>query len=215
VFEYNCNLKGINCFYPIETEQMKTIDVGWDKPYIYFGNDSEGIPICKLHGSVNLFQKNDDIFIANRISNGEVIGRSRLKKEWRAPAIFAVDAIEYIKQHYPYLSPAVIPPTYAKLKQHKWLKSIWNAAFNAVVDAKKIIFIGYSMPPSDGFMKSFFVGALALRKMYEKPKIFIIDKETATIKRYQDVFGALLCNSDAMTLQESIKNGRLIYFLKS
>ena len=213
VFEYNCSENGIECFYPIDA---KSISIGKGNPYVYFGSNSSSnskkVPVCKLHGSINFFQNkssDDVIYIADRKAG---------KKYWireYLPAVFALEAICDIRKKDPALSPAIIPPTYAKLEQYKWVKDMWNAAFNAVVNAKKIIFIGYSMPPSDGFMKSFFAGTFALRKTCEKPKIFVVDKSEETIKRYRSVFDVLLCNSNTMTLQESIDSGQLIDFLTS
>lgn len=209
VFEYNCSKNGIECFYPIDAE---SINIGNGGPYVYFGSNSNSnskkVPVCKLHGSVNFFQ-NKSFGIANRKA-----GKGYWIREY-LPAVFALEAIWDIMQKYPALSPAIIAPTYAKLEGHKWVKDMWYAAFHAVVNAKKIIFIGYSMPPSDGFMKSFFAGAFALRKTCEKPKIFVVDKSEETSKRYRSVFDVLLCNSNTMTLQESIDSGQLIDFLKS
>lgn len=218
VFEYNCSKNGIECYYPIDAESINIVN---GEPYVCFGRNSDSnskrVPVCKLHGSVNFFQNessSDVIYIADKKGDGSLIGKSRSNKE--LPAVFALDAIWYITENYPELSPAIIPPTYAKLEpNNKWVTGMWNAAFNAVVDAKKIIFIGYSMPPSDGFMKSFFAGTFALRTTSEKPKIFVVDKNEETIKRYRSVFDVLLCNSNTMTLQESIDSGQLIDFLKS
>lgn len=209
VFEYNCSKNGIECFYPIDAE---SINIERGDPYVYFGSNSKKVQVCKLHGSVNFFQNKSSgnvIYIADRKA-----GRESMIREY-LPAVFALEAIWDIMQKYPALSLAIIAPTYAKLEGHKWVKDMWYAAFHAVVNAKKIIFIGYSMPPSDGFMKSFFAGAFALRKTCEKPKIFVVDKSEETSKRCRSVFDVLLCNSNTMTLQESIDSGQLIDFLKS
>ncbi|MFQ5862962.1 MAG: SIR2 family protein [Candidatus Brocadiales bacterium] len=188
VFEYNCSKNGFECYYPIDAE---SINIGKGTPYVYFGSNSKKVPVCKLHGSINFFQNKssgDVIYIADRKAGCSQIGKSKINKE--LPAVFALEAIWYIKRKYPELSPAIIPPTYAKLEQYKWVKDMWNAAFDAVVNAKKIIFIGYSMPPSDGFMKSFLQEHLPQEKHPRNLKYSLLTKAR---KLSEDIEMFLMC----------------------
>ena len=72
--------------------------------------------------------------------------------------------------------PAIIPPTYAKLQRQPWLRRTWNRAFRAIKEAKLLIFIGYSMPESDGFMRAMIQGALAARSDPDPgPEVFVVN----------------------------------------
>jgi len=199
VFEYYSSTIGIPCSYPvIESKEIGIIDpkkgqnrfasiLDWKK--------SIGFKVCKLHGSVNYFYKTqsdmETIYILNEMGNGTRIGKSGIwPPNW--PVVLAVDAIAEIKNKYgSEVTPAIIPPTYSKLTQKRWLRSIWNAAFSALRNADKIVFIGYSMPESDGFMKALFNGALATRSDSKELKVYLIDKSKDVFCRYCDFWGKL------------------------
>jgi len=170
--------------------------------------------LCKLHGSVNFFQNNskpDGLFIANDLGDNTLIGRSGVWKN--KPAIFAVDAIWNIrKKHENNLTPSIIPPTYAKLTQQPWLREIWNKALIAMSEAKKIIFIGYSMPGSDGFIESFVHASMMLRinKGLTLPRVYAItrDSKGGVYRRYIDLFKNCFDPSvKAQTFSDAIENG--------
>ena len=89
------------------------------------------------------------------------------------------------------MTPQIIPPTYAKLEAFKWLKCIWNNAFEALRSAKKIVFIGYSMPESDGHMRAMIQAAMAQRTAGDSPGVHVFDLSTEALLRYQSFFGPL------------------------
>jgi hypothetical protein len=203
VFEYYSSINGIHCLYPVSDSREITITdpaTGENKfAFIAGGKIAAGFTVCKLHGSVNYFYKSqsdmETIDILNEMGNGTLIGKSGpWPKKW--PVVLAVDAIVEIKNKYGQeVTPAIVPPTYSKLTQRKWLRNIWNAAFTALRDADKIIFIGYSMPESDGFMKALFNGALATRNNASAPRIYLVDKSEEVFGRYRDFWGNLLDNT--------------------
>ena len=154
--------------------------------------EEDTLLVCKLHGSVNYFEltgrSNGQFGICDDIAGfGQVIGKSavpvyaprhesRIKAGYRnmRPAILALDAVWNLRERYGNsLVPAIIPPTYAKLQAQPWLRQIWSCAFRAIQRARKLVFIGYSMPPSDGFMRAMFQGALAART--DSPEVFVIN----------------------------------------
>lgn len=183
------NEKSPACHYPIKGVPKIRVGSGTDE-FVNIGEDFQSVPILKLHGSVNYFQENGKkkkVFITNNLSDGEPIGRTILSKE--KPAIFALDAIWYVENIINNkLIPAIIPPTYAKLTGQAWLREIWHEALIALSNAKVIIFIGYSMPESDGFMRSLFHASMVLRGSKTKPKICVIDPGEVYCK-YKKVFG--------------------------
>ncbi len=196
VYEYLSWTHDMRCFYPFNNDKkVKAIEAGCGSEKYICQNENEHpstIIMCKLHGSVNYFQnvckdETDDLFVTCDISDGNPIGKSKIKRN--VPAIFAVDAIWDIRKKYgETFTPAIIPPTYAKLARKSWLVEIWNSAFNALKNAKKIVFIGYSMPESDGFMRSLIHGAMASRNCKTLPEIYVIDPCKKVFEEYKGFF---------------------------
>ena len=206
IFEHSSWATGIPCKYP----NFKNV-----KPFTFFENQHEeyiakddnntAALVCKLHGSINYFHnqderdnpsfnKNDELFISKEIATkDDKIGESVFGH--KHAAIFAVDAIWKLRKKDKSLIPAIVPPTYAKLKGYSWLRDIWHEAFNAIENARTLIFIGYSMPDSDGFMRALFQGALANRKNKKPLHVYVIDPHATTNcnlgKRYQEMFSPL------------------------
>ncbi len=193
VYECHAYMTGVPCVYP--SEQIQESNAGNDGRSRFCSidaHDTGGVPIYKLHGSINYFydpspDAQDGPLVFTDLTGDRQIGKSRLAP--RVPAILAVDAIWNIRQKLgERLTPAIVPPTYAKLTRKPWLRAIWNRAFQALVNAKKIVFIGYSMPDSDGFMRALIHGALASREVGVPPKIHVINPDEGTKKRYQSLF---------------------------
>jgi hypothetical protein len=169
-------------------------------------HDPNALVLCKLHGSVNFFdtvcsdQPRLRVCI-DTIQAGKKIGGSRIptyhppadsmhdpEKCKCRPAIFAQDAIWSLRERYgKTLFPAIVPPTYAKLQGQPWLRPIWHAAFQAIEAARAIVFIGYSLPPSDGFMRAIFQGALASRQGIG-PAVYVVDPSECVFQRYAQLF---------------------------
>lgn len=197
MFEYLSWDKWIPCHYPMY--QAESISIGGGiNPFVYLtsgGDSAKGPLLCKLHGSVNFFQDesgDNKLYVANLLGGGERIGNSG-DVYWKdKPAIFAVDSIWCVRNKYGSgLAPAIIPPTYAKLTQQDWLRTLWNVALKLLSSARKIIFIGYSMPDSDGFMRALMHSAMAIRASrpnFIAPKVFVIDPSPNTHQRYQELF---------------------------
>lgn len=178
LFEYISWRKDIKCAYPFEKEHPKELRVLEDKtPYVFL-NREENFPIvCKLHGSINFFEKDGEFFISDN-----VVPKLPCKDIWIGkscipdlPEILAFDALHELEKRGKPSIPAIIPPTYAKLEGRSWLRAIWNAALKSIQDAKYIIFIGYSMPQTDVFMHAMIQSAMAMRKHSEAPKVFVVN----------------------------------------
>lgn len=183
--------------------------------YAYFDEvqHPDKVVMCKLHGSVNFFSDDMDksnckLNIANDLGDDKPIGRSGVWKD--KPAIFAVDAIWSIRQKYgDAFTPVIIPPTYAKLTQHEWLRGTWNRAINGLRNAKVIIFMGYSFPDSDGFMSALMRGAILTRGSLNDLKIYVIDPKKEVHERYLKIFGSTYQRLPEQTLESALNNGAL------
>jgi len=150
----------------------------------------QGPTLCKLHGSVNFFQDaTGSIGVAADLGDGvERVGNtggSRFKNE---PTIAMYDAIWKIREDHPGWLPAIVPPSYAKLEETPWLSATWNRARAALSTAKTVIFVGYSLPPTDGFMRALLVGAQMLRHDGSRPRVVVIDTSPSVRRKYRDLF---------------------------
>lgn len=214
VFEYLsfCKYK-MPCYYPLG--EFKSIRLGGGtEQYVYInGQDdknTKGPLLCKLHGSINYFHNSsgsEKLYVADLLGGDKPIGKSgRWKNEL---AILAVDAIWCIKQACGNnFSPAIIPPTYAKLTGQNWLRNIWHATLNILSRARKIIFIGYSMPDSDGFMRALIHSAQAIRSSrpnFIPLQVFVIDPSPNTHRRYQELFHETYNPLSPLTFSEATK----------
>jgi hypothetical protein len=135
-------------------------------------NKKTGIPVMKLHGSVNWFSNDgesidvvDDIVIYRSQDNREL--------EIKIPAIS--DNLKEIVDR----SPIIIPPSYLKPKDNQQLDKIWAEASKALKEADLIFFIGYSFPQTDTEMRYFLASSLVPN--YKLTKIYIIDIDAANI----------------------------------
>ena len=209
------------CAYPLQEGRDFVVLRTASQP-IYTYINSSGTPwqpewdrsdcllVVKLHGSVNFFEGQtgggptlglcDDLVTPDQFVRKSGMGKSELPAKSRRPAIFCLDAITALRSRYGNsLVPAIVPPTYAKLQGMPWLRRMWECAFAAIRDAKLIVFIGYGLPPSDGFMRALLQGAIASRKR-PGPEIAVINpfrgkagkapcKEQ--VDRYRDLFPLL------------------------
>jgi NAD-dependent SIR2 family protein deacetylase len=195
VFEYIAWKQGFSCMYPIL--DYKPLPVTKNKEnYIAEDYDDQAPLVCKLHGSINYFMKtnnngklNGELFICKDIAKkGEYVGKSYVATD--RPAILPVDALWKLRQSNPDIVPAIVPPTYSKLKGNEWLRRIWNAAYEALKNAELLIFIGYSMPDSDGFMRALVQSAMATREPLKELNICLIDPEAKNElgEKYKNLF---------------------------
>ena len=68
---------------------------------------------------------------------------------------------------------------------------MWNCAFRAIQQARLLVFIGYSLPPSDGFMRAMIQGAISASE--ESPKIWVVNPfpDESARKQYTGLFPSL------------------------
>lgn len=210
LYEYLSWKHGSACAYPICWNNQFIAGHG-TKSYICQGNDStKKTIICKLHGSVNFFEDNSKadgvLYISSDIGDHNPIGKSG---PWlNKPALMAVDAIWNIREKYGEgITPSIIPPSYAKLARRPWLRALWNTALEALSKAKAIIFLGYSIPDSDGFMRALIHGAMANRINDKLPAVYVVDPCIKTHKRYESIFKKTKIGFEPQDFSTAIQSG--------
>lgn len=193
IFEYFAWYRGIPCTYPFKKDEVESLGVFNEKKseyYVSYLPCDNGPVICKLHGSINYFNLED---LNNKLSFGISSDITFTLRPPR-PAIFMLNAIwdlkQKIKERYSKNDLAIIPPTYAKLHEYSWLRDTWNSSIRAIENATHIIFIGYSMPESDGFIRAMISGAMAARNAKLDLHVFVIDpdKDNIVFNRYKKIF---------------------------
>lgn len=127
-----------------------------------------GVPVFKLHGSVNWFQREieSNLFV-------EEIGDDDRSSV----------AIPYVSTYsYPSPNPPlIIPPSFLKPDLHKPLGEVWKGAAKKLQEANLLVFIGYSFPLSDTEMTYFLARSLSDNAGLHR--IVIIDPSADEIKK--------------------------------
>lgn len=136
----------------------------------------DNIKILKLHGSINwLYCSNckriyiDDLSIAIQQKKCEYCTSNDLEES---------DL---------YIEPMIITPTLLKEYHNLYIQGIWQNAFIELQEAKKVYFIGYSLPKIDFELK------YLLKKSIQNLDITVVlapdDEGKETHKNYQRLFG--------------------------
>lgn len=193
LFEYYAWTHKMLCCYPFKGigKPINVVDRINPESFVELEQNKKNPLICKIHGSINYFtnQKSgsDTLLIANDIGKpGDSIGIPTPAR----PAIFMVKALDHLMQKESNLSLSIIPPTYSKLHQYKWLQQTWKTSIELIKNARKIIFIGYSLPRSDGFVRSMIQSAMILREKNTVLNVYVIDPDPdkKVEKNYNELF---------------------------
>lgn len=170
---------------PVEFESMK-LPEGYNAPYkcasisgmggdkIYIESDYKNLH--KLHGSVNWFVKKGSNF-KKVYCWDETFPPLKQHSSRMRYTPFTVCSDAEIPAGY---LPVIVPPSMIKEYKLPVILKTWRDASDAIAKANKIIFIGYSFPPSDTIMK-FFLGT-SLTNNQSGCRITIIDKNTEAVK---------------------------------
>ena len=153
----------------------------------------------KLHGSVNWFVKNEEkswkVYCWD-----DTFPPSKEGKVFHKP--FSASEAATIPEGY---SPVIVPPSVIKEYQIPAIKKSWEDASKAIGDADKIIFIGYSFPPSDTIMK-FFLGT-SLANNHKGCRIIIIDKNAnEVLKSLKEIFVDNICSYSIEQISAEFQN---------
>jgi len=153
----------------------------------------------KLHGSVNwLVNKGSDT--SNLFCWDEIFPAFLDNNRLFLTPFCVSDAI--IPTGY---SPVIIPPTMIKEYKIPVISKTWQGASKAIEKADRIIFIGYSFPPTDTIMK-FFLGT-SLANNLTGCRISIIDKHASQVmESLREIFVDDICNHYVDPIEVEFKN---------
>lgn len=138
-----------------------------------------GIPLYKLHGSVNWFFSKDgkELIVEDRVV--PVHGNLEDRVSVSIPYLCA-------KDYKPPDAPVIIPPSFLKPDLPEPLKAVWKGAAKELSTTHVLAFVGYSFPPSDTEMMYFL--ARALMDNTNLQVIYVVDPQAVEIvKRLKTV----------------------------
>ena len=160
--------------------------------------EDEGIPLLKLHGSVNWTRCPDcqDI-VALSIPHYLPTVRAHGAQS----VVLPLEAALKTNTHSSLwdregrlldspcctrlvLPPFIVPPTWDKGQHHRGLQSVWKAAAEELSSAEQLVVVGYSLPETDAFFRYLF--ALGLDNHMPLEQIKVIDptaKEGGDVRR--------------------------------
>lgn len=178
MLEYSLARFGWHCNIPCEWDELTTRH----STNILYSTNKSGPLLCKLHGSLNWFSPEDNkniIKVENSIQSGEYF--DSYKKGLIPISLPRVCLNEY----NPIGTPLIIPPTLFKMQTDPRFSEIWSAAGKALNSADKLVFIGFSFPDSDIYIKYFL--AANLSDNVDLRPIEIIDPKASEIcKKLKD-----------------------------
>lgn len=170
VAEYTFWRIGLNFYLPIRWKningQRKTVG------NMYSLDKGKNPLLCKLHGSLNWFSSGpESLTVEGRIIDEEVDTGTNTKRV-QLPLIAEK---EYILNKV----PLIVPPTVFKLHVVPCLQRIWEAAGLALREADKLVFVGFSFPNSDIYIRYFL--AASITENVRLDKILIVDPDADAI----------------------------------
>ena len=141
----------------MERENAAIISFNWDliidellfseqldgKSYGFSREVSNGPVLLKPHGSLNWFEEEPGRYLKDekkiRIFNSSSDGDIYAFSEFRAP-ISKAGRIYY---------PFIVPPVHLKRFKGDVFKTLWKNCTSVLSTAKRVVFLGYSMPSAD------------------------------------------------------------------
>jgi len=153
-------------------------------------NQSSSIRILKLHGSIDWFACPG----CGRLFRGTGEDESELSEyAMKKPCPTCAAASENGEDeepHEPSLAPLIVSPTFLKGLDGPRVSLVWHWAHLALRDARKVVFVGYSLPAAD-----FSLRTLLKRSVPKDADIHVVlrrcdDYAANTPRRLRDLFPA-------------------------
>jgi len=167
-------------------------------PVFYAVDDQEnkrGIPVLKLHGSVNWTRcSNQDCsaivpWLGDKwsvVPSGQAVAENRVR-------IRLTDDVRHTPQHCGQpvsREPVIVPPTWNKTGHESAPLLVWRQAAAELATAEEIIVCGYSLPETDLFFKYLF----ALGTLHgARPRFFwVFDPNPQVGQKFEGLLGDLM-----------------------
>ncbi|MCX5800058.1 MAG: SIR2 family protein [Candidatus Eisenbacteria bacterium] len=136
----------------------------------------KGIPVFKLHGSVNWFERAGEPDTVD-VEEGMTSIRWMVGNTAETGPIPVVCSQNYVVPG----SPVIVAPSFLKPNLRGPMGQVWTGARKVLGEADMLVFVGYSFPQSDTEMKYFLATALVDNPRLSR--IVIVDPEADAIAR--------------------------------
>ena len=174
-------------YYYAKYQEIKPDGVG------IFDSDSKDIILHKMHGSIDwisnkyfvskgkmcIWNQHRSLFNARRILSEPYYENNEMKTIYRITNLG-----KYFKMNQKVLeSPLIISPSYNKMVYLNPLKELWNGFIGNGRGSKRLIFIGFSLPPHDEYIRQplyYLVKNFEYAAKEEGNRTSVIDYKTST-----------------------------------
>lgn len=140
---------------------------------VYAHDEDRSFDMFKLHGSVNWFRNEQGFTVEDRL---KAVADGR-----EDPPGVPIATVGYDDEQCPDENDCrIVPPTVIKPELDTILQQQWQGAAQAISQADRLWFIGYSFPETDSFMRYFL--ASALFENVKLKQVVIIDPDIDMIR---------------------------------
>lgn len=173
-------------------DDVKVVPDSERRAYDRLGAERRSFPLLKLHGSIGWtkctscgFHSLDSLF---------KFGAEAAMDGWGKCSSCDGTTRE----------PVIVPPTFDKIYDEPAIRAIWNRAAKTLGSAERLVFIGFSLHPSDSKLRSFLRECAAAGHLKE---VSIIDPcAKDLLPRFRAVFGDGVQESPHSTFTEFLES---------
>ena len=163
-----------------------------DDPY---PGHRERLDVMKLHGSVNwtvcpkcgVQAFPIDAFVRDHFRSGD----ARAHLAFREPLDMFHSCEAFVRGN----GAVIVPPTWNKFRGHQQIVNVWQRAAKHLQEARNILVIGYSLPPSDQFFRYLYGLGTVSDARIQRFWVFDIeprDKPNGVEFRFRELLGAVV-----------------------
>lgn len=154
-----------------------------------------GIPLLKLHGSLN-WARCSVCSDVRPWSLNELFSTRNWETYGLAPGtLLKLPIVDQMPTGFKHCDqavladPIIVPPTWNKTQHHQVIADVWRRAAQHLSEAENIIVIGYSLPESDHFFRYLYALGTAGGSPLKKFWVFNPDTSGGVKRRYEDLLG--------------------------
>ena len=143
------------------------------------------IPLLKLHGSLNWFANDENIYELNVTE----LNAKQTDKDWECFFDPPTQIIKTKGLDHTSNAPVIVPPSWDKGGFQRQIQPAWKVASKCLREAEYLFFIGYSMPESDAFFRYLFALGTAGSTRIKKIHVIDINPEKGVVdQHYRSLF---------------------------
>jgi hypothetical protein len=161
--------------------------------YIDYGltdRRSTGIPLLKLHGSLNWRRCGCGAIVPWSISDflHSVARPGADRKDVALGIGSGKGPLKHCDKEMG-SDPVLVPPTWNKSEYHRTLAAVWGRAAAELREAEDIYILGYSLPPSDTFFRYLYALGTVSEKQLRRFWVFDPESTGAVKTRFEQLLG--------------------------